>query len=96
SLWTNSSPSSGIKGKQAWMSADHFIKGNIEKVKSGNTPAALNNYINAYKADPDFSPARGELFQTAIRDPNTRNSILSSLNQRDWQRLQSILNNEMR
>ena len=95
-LWTSISPSSTIKGKQAWLSADYFIKGNIEKVKSGNTPSTLNNYFNAYKTDPDFSPARGELFQTAIQDPNARNSILTILNERDRKRLQSILNNGMR
>lgn len=96
SLWTHSSPASDLKARKAWLSADHFIKGNIEKVKSGNSPIALINYINAYKVDPDFSPARGELLQIAIQDPNLRNKILTILNDRDRKRLQSILNNGMR
>ncbi len=93
-LWDNIDAGSINLGARTWMAAGMFMKGNLEKVKSGITGTALDFYVNAYQLNPDFSSARGQLLQVAIQDPNQRKNILNVLNERDRNRLLSIINNQ--
>ncbi|MEM9820846.1 MAG: hypothetical protein AAF985_07230 [Bacteroidota bacterium] len=77
------------KAKKAWQAAGIFLEGK-EAIRQGNRQKALQDYIRAYKVDPNFSPARGKLFQFALEDPNLYALIDQALNSSDRERLKLI------
>ena len=77
------------QAKKAWQAAGIFLEGN-EAIRQGNNQKALQDYIRAYKADPNFSPSRGQLFQYALRNPDLYSFINQSLNPSDRERLKFI------
>jgi spermidine synthase len=80
---------SGQKIKKAWQAAGIFLEGN-EAIRAGNNQKALQDYIRAYKADPSFSPSRGQLFQYALENPDMYSFINQSLHPADQERLRLI------
>lgn len=75
---------------QNWQAIGHFLEGNQQLV-SGNDPMALQKYADAYRANPDFSPARGKLFQAVIEGAIPAQNLQQLLIPRDMERLQLIL-----
>lgn len=73
-----------------WRAIGHFIEGNRFAVK-GDGQNAWKKYIDAYVANPDFSPARGKLFQAVMEGRIDRTSLNGILIPRDRERLDLIL-----
>ena len=78
---------------ETWKAAGLFFKGNLAKM-DGNYVQALEFYIDSYQNNPDFSPARGQLFQLAIEEQNLRRVIMDALIERDRTRIMSIINDQ--
>lgn len=88
-LFTFSTIEDRNDAQSAWQAAGLFLKGN-EAVRQGELQKALNEYLNAYRIDPKFSPARGQIFQYALQNPQVYDYIYPELIASDQERLHAI------
>jgi len=75
---------------RTWHAAQQFMKAKIALVcePAGEmTPRIVGLLEDAYLADPDFAPARGDLLRVAQESSYYRPEILSRLNARDKSRI---------
>lgn len=77
------------RARKAWEAAGIYLEGQ-EALRSGNDQKALQDYIRAYRTDPGFSPARGQLFQYALGNPQMYAYLLPIMTPPDRERLQSL------
>jgi len=80
---------SAQSAQKSWAAAGIYLAGN-EALYAGNQQKALQEYIRSYTSDPSFSPARGQLFQYALKSPELYAYINQALMPLDRDRLQYI------
>jgi hypothetical protein len=78
------------KVKKTWTAVQYYLEADLQFYKDGRkmiSAKTLQKYIQAYKEDPQFAPARGILFEIARHDPNRRKLILDELIESDKAKL---------
>jgi len=74
---------------KAWQAAGIYLESN-EAIREGKFENAVQSCLQAYTIDPNFSPARGQLFQYALGKPNLYSYIYQSLNPEHRERLELL------
>ena len=73
-----------------WRASGLFMESKMSE-QQNEQKKAWDLLVQAYRTQPDFSPARGRLIVTALQNPSQRSRVLEVLNNRDRNRLNRMI-----